>query len=242
MAQPITIGIPAVFSIRRKPKYPYREHGNIVLHDLKAVYFYIPKNGSSTIKFICKELLGNQQNPDQPYLHLHTYDYPFIPMEDLYKFRDYYWFAFVRDPIDRLASCYKNKILDSPRTDQWYKRGIARGFANKGGAFYAGMSFTDFALAACDISDRDADKHFRSQHHSLPIVDDSIDLDYLGRVETLEADLKAILKALDVEVRSIPHLLKTNKELPKENDLQANIIDRIKSRYRRDYELLGYYA
>ena len=74
-------------------------------------------------------------------------------------------FAFVRNPWDRLMSCYRDKIRGE--VDGYTYCTIRPGVANclaQFDAFVPGMSFADFVVAVASIRDEDADGHFRSQH------------------------------------------------------------------------------
>src|SRR5205085_2443192 len=67
-------------------------------------------------------------------------------------------------------------------------------------------TFEDFMnyIAAENVNDKCADVHIRSQSSLLPEG-----LDFIGRYENLENDLKFILKKLGVENQPIFHLNKT---------------------------------
>jgi len=74
------------------------------------------------------------------------------PQEVEEQYDHYCKIAIWRDPVDRLASCYRDKIL----------RTFYKGFRWMPG-IKKNMSFDEFAKAVCTIPDNKADGHFRSQ-------------------------------------------------------------------------------
>jgi hypothetical protein len=90
--------------------------------------------------------------------------------------------AFVRDPLARLASCWKDKIV--VRTDGRFLPGL-----NKLG-FSPGMDFEDFVERVASIPDDrcgGAAHHFRSMSYSL-CDGDGIVPNLVGRFETIDED------------------------------------------------------
>lgn len=65
----------------------------MVFEKYKAIYFPIPKVACSSIKVFLT-------------------DFAEFSLDDLDKFKNYFKFAFVRNPWDRLVSCYINKVAE----------------------------------------------------------------------------------------------------------------------------------
>ena len=136
--------------------------------------------------------------------------------------------AFVRHPLDRIVSCYKDKVVR--RTHQAFERiGINHG-----------ISFEAFINIIKDIPDDKADQHFRSQYHDL-YYNDNLIPDYVGKFETLNADWKKVQKLVsdrcNTELPDLPHV---NKTPVMDIDIPLYLADRIKRRYANDYEAFGY--
>jgi hypothetical protein len=109
------------------------------------------------------------------------------------EYHRYFKFAFVRNPWDRLVSCYMSKLVIAgpgfnmrPYGDVTLRRD---------------MTFKEFAEAVCRIRDEESDPHFRSQH--IVICDDGpgkgILADFVGRFENLEEDFGIVAKRLGLE-------------------------------------------
>ena len=93
------------------------------------------------------------------------------------RFPDILLFSFVREPLSRLASCYRSKII---RPDQLQVSLLGEGLTKTTG-------FPDFVRHVVRRSDWRSNVHYRSQAH---ILGDRGRLapDFIGRVENLEAD------------------------------------------------------
>ncbi len=147
------------------------------IEDTNLAYIQIPKIATRSIRACLTEHLLNCEGLDIEKDHLSP-----VKMEEIerryakhMRHRDimelknrYCIFAFVRNPLERLFSCYKNKVLDVRNTggkNIFYNLGIE-----------PWMSFQQFVEIVSDIPDYQADRHFRSQHWFLnyrgqPLVD-----------------------------------------------------------------------
>ncbi|MEJ7841873.1 MAG: sulfotransferase family 2 domain-containing protein [Rubrobacter sp.] len=99
------------------------------------------------------------------------------------RYQGYFKFAFVRNPWDRLLSCYFNK----------FARANAPGLkapANIDVELYAGMPFAEFVESVSAIPDRKANLHFRSQHTAICDPGGRPMASFVGRFGDLAADFK----------------------------------------------------
>jgi chondroitin 4-sulfotransferase 11 len=193
----------------RWDQYEYMRFFNIALHERKAIYFFIPKVACTSLKRFMAETLGIYNPPladrllirlgrkKQPHDEFwHWQHYPFVV--DASRFDDYYKFAFVRNPWDRLVSCYYNKL----------KAGCP-GFKRYG--FDSGMSFSDFAERVCEIPDENADMHIRSQTSILRAAG-NVKMDFVGHLENFNEDFSVVCQKLSIPFRPLPRLMRTGKK------------------------------
>lgn len=212
---------------------------SIALPDYQAVYIDIAKVASSSLKAYLAAVLGIAETTDNP----HETDFPRPLSSDPTGQRLYpglYTFAFVRNPWDRLVSCYRDKIAGEVQGyTAFADNGVAHCLAGFD-TFSADMSFVDFAYAVASIPDQHADEHFRSQADYLTNTEGSLAVDFVGRYENLNTDFARIVALL-----GLPEEI----ELPRlQAAAPANFVDfyttetreLIAERYARDIALFRY--
>lgn len=158
------------------------------------------------------------------------------------RYRDFFKFAFVRNPWDRLVSCYLDKLakgrpgLHSPPS-----------LAAK---VYPGMPFAEFVEIVSQTSDSEANIHFKSQCAVICDSDDGIPdgkqimADFIGRFESLASDFDTVMERVGVgRVQRIPHLRKSKAREARPYPVFYD--DRLRTlvyqRYKDDVDLFGYY-
>ena len=134
------------------------------------------------------------------------------------KYRDYFKFALVRNPWDRLVSCYFDKIV-----------------AKKMFHHLHGMEFDAFVDYVATRNLRTIDRHLRLQTCLMP----SNDLDFIGRFENLTEDVNEIFRRLHIDVQQQPHLNSSKHAHYSEyyNDHTRELVAKI---YRDDVERFEY--
>jgi hypothetical protein len=150
----------------------------------------------------------------------------------------YTGFAFVRNPWDRLVSCYANKLTRSQLAKDPQGRGTLRSLA-RAGALSEDMSFADFARAVASISDKKANRHFRSQYTFLVGRRGRLMPQRILKFERFEEDLRAILSEFKLEKTEVPHKKPTRRGDYREY-YDTELKELVASRYARDIELFGY--
>lgn len=129
----------------------------------KFVYYQIPKVGCSTIKACIAKSEGRELINGDPH------DTPFaLTTIDESVVLECFKFAFIRHPIDRLYSCWKDKIcerldLRRPAVTGEDAGELSPAFARFKG-LYRNMPFEEFANYVSRVPDEHADDHFISQY------------------------------------------------------------------------------
>jgi len=215
----------------------HRSH-MIVLHKFKAVYFFIPKVACSSIKMELGRAMGLIAARKYTDDELHRVGYPTTQRWKLKKYRHYFKFTFVRNPWDRLVSCYSNKIKPTPEiNNENFKDGVFREF-DRYGVFRAGMTFENFAEAVCSIEDGDAQDHFRSQHTFLYDGDQPL-IDFVGRFENLAGDFALVQKKIGLPGTMLEQRMSSNRKSYRDyyNPKTRQLVEK---RFARDIDLFKY--
>lgn len=221
----------------KKQKGYYYELGNSIgyLPDKKLGYLPISKVANSSIKLA---LLGVEvpegENP---------FRYPHIAFNQSVTAKvdaagDYFVFTVVRNPLERLVSCYKDKIVQAkekgkPSPLEWYLDGYLMRSKN----------FADFVGRVKWIPEKLHDSHFASQYNIIynrriggkAVV--SRVPDYIGRFERLNEDWQLIKERFDIG--EIPHHNATSKDNWRDYyDVKtAKLVYKL---YQKDIQTFGY--
>jgi len=165
--------------------------------------------------------------------------FSYINLNRVIKYPTYFKFAFVRNPWDRLVSCYFDKVVsvrfmkkdDFKHFDNCVSGGEYLSF-KKYGKDFKNMEFPEFAEFICTLSDSKSDGHFRSQHTFIG------NTDFIGRFENLHEDLNKLRKKLGMNIQE-EHLMKSAHRDYKDyyNDKLINMVG---ERFKKDIELFGY--
>ena len=157
----------------------------VVSHRYRFISIGVPKTATRSIRDALIAVHDNNRDVEWRE-HRHAIAWA------LKRFPEYYVFSFVRNPWDRILSCYHSKIA----RPSFKKR--ARIMAYYDG-LYAGMPFEAFAqwLATREAGqDAIADRHWLSQYRFLYDAGDRPLCHYVGRFEDLDADMSGIARYL----------------------------------------------
>ena len=221
--------------IGRKRRKPLPTTPTLVLHELGLLYIDIPKSGCSTVRSFLLDAVGDSSSK------LHN-----IPSRRVTKETDVeslLIFTFFRDPVERLISCWRDKVRKPDLNNKYFVNGVAKSVQRFG--FEPGQSFVSFVDRIAKIPDAEADHHFVSQVETLrPFYEAS----YSDRVNVwsfsdLEEKLQALYVAF-VDARGpTPKVPQANRSLDAENvqrrpNLDSQTLEKIWTRYAADYDLM----
>ena len=175
--------------------------------------------------------------------------------------KTFYKFTFVRNPYERLLSTYRHKFLLTDVSNRnyylvHYGRKIAQRYRS-GSRLYAGndVTFTEFLHYVIDEHEagRNVDEHWDTYTNlCLPC---SVQYDFIGKLESLQADAAYITQTVFDTDRSTTHLFnadfgpRSQRELGTNSstvfrEMYANIplslLERLQKIFGRDARFFGY--
>lgn len=215
---------------------------SILLHRYAAVYIEIPKVACTSMKAAFAQLLGinlahSGGNP-------HQVSFP-SPARSRNAngplFPGLFTFAFVRNPWDRLVSCYRDKIAGEVAgfTGFTIRPGVADCLADFA-TFRAGMSFDDFVTVVVSIPDAEADAHFRSQHTFVTNEAGELAIDFVGRYETLLIDFQHVQQRLSLSDIHLPWLQAAPSRVNYHDYYTSYTRQMVAERFQKDIALFAY--
>lgn len=230
----------AVLLENLKKAWRVRYPTGIVCHRFRFIFFPVPKAASTSIKRLIAQMDGLPSEGD-PH---HDIAFELAWGKDLQKYPGYRTFTAVRNPWDRLVSCFKDKIRSGYDPRFGTRPGIHEGLDRYNKIlgrqiFYEDMSFADFVDVIAKIPDSLADEHIRSQYRMFSTSGGRLLAEHIIHFENLYAELTSLFKELGIEGFSIEHLNKsTGGEYRRfyTDDLAA-AVGKV---YEKDVKLLGY--
>ena len=152
---------------------------------------------------------------------------------------DHFKFAFVRNPWDRLVSCYSQKIATVPQNPKFKRPNLNPPGENR---FYSDMPFAEFVEAVHATPDEEANPHFQSQHAVVCDSQGRVMADFVGRFENLREDFAHVAERIGADGLELPHRLKSRvrKSRPYADFYDEKLRTLVYERYERDIETFGY--
>ncbi len=214
-------------------------HKFFVFEDLKLAYLELPKVACTSIKTTIGRSYGISPANAMD-IHEHPSWHQHLGLLNGVH-RSYYTFAFVRNPFERLVSCYRDKVIYSgsneiystPYFQQYYYFPIP-----------ANIPFSEFVERVARIPDCLADRHFKSQsaflYHQGKLL-----VDYVGKFEALARDWKTIAVKYGFDTE-LDHQHTTKAKRGAHHDYRTyytkELAQLVYQRYKADVELFGYQA
>ncbi|CAL8308439.1 unnamed protein product [Merluccius merluccius] len=239
----------------------------------KILFCQTPKVGNTQWKKVLIVLNGDYATVDEvpeDIVHRHDRNHlrrlsSFTPSEITERLKSYFKFFIVRDPFERLISAFKDKFVENPRFEPWYKTQIAPAIVRKyrrdhrdttssGAAAASGLRFREFVryLGDADGRRRHLDYEFGEAvihwaTYTELCAPCQIGYSAVGHHETLERDVPHILRAAGVErlvdYPAIPPGI-TRYNRTKVEQYFAGVsgpeVRKLYARYQGDFLLFGY--
>jgi len=202
--------------------------GWIVSKKYKFIFIHIPKTGGSSIaepeyqsgQGALVAHLGSEDHVQAGHIRA-------VGLKNRLQdsWDDYFKFAFVRNPWDRIVSLYHYFLQDPEKQ----RSALGKEIAKLG-------SFREFCL---QIENIELDPHFDPQISYLIDYEGQFLLDYLGRYESIDKDFDLICKKIGLPAVQLPHLRKSDHDTYHHHyDVETAKI--IAARYKSDIDAFKY--
>lgn len=223
-----------------KKAWHVRYPTGILCRRFRFIFFPVPKAASSSVKKLIARMDGLPSDVD-PH---HAVEFPLVWGKDLHRYPGYRTFTVVRNPWDRLVSCFKDKIRSGYDTRFGTRPGIHEGLDRYNHIlgrklFYDDMPFSEFIEVIGRIPDSLADEHFRSQYRMFSTARGTPLVERIIRFENLYDELTELFQELQIEDFDIDHL---NKSVGSDyrGYYTDDLVEAVARVYQKDIKLLGY--
>ncbi|MDJ0598217.1 MAG: sulfotransferase family 2 domain-containing protein [Crocosphaera sp.] len=158
----------------------------ILFEKLNLLFYEVPKNASSSIKTILFSIENDSKYDPRysQYMFFEKWQKQFPAMkvnwEDITS-SPYLKFSFLRNPYDRVVSGYKNTAWQSLNQDITFEE-------------FVDQLPEKLSSPASDL----INIHYQPFTYFIPKIDGKLYIDFIGKVENFDDDIRAILKASNV--------------------------------------------
>ena len=232
----------------------------------KLVYCVVPKVGCTNWKRVMLVLTGKMNSSDPAKLpdtlvhgqYQREYLKPlsmYPPDQIIYRLKNYFKFAFTREPLERVLSAWRNKFLKQEKYNLYFFRTFGRKIIaryRKKPRFSSLMKGNDvtFKEFVEYLAETNTSQQLPMNIHWAPVdlvcMPCMIHYDVIGKFETLEADAEFTLQKAGVgDLVEYPSLKKhryRTADLMGDayRKLPQQLVERLLSVYAHDYETFGY--
>ncbi len=185
-----------------------------ICEEKKFMWFQVAKVASRTIYGMLKKS-GIYLDADHPYRCHYA--------KNVYK--DYFKFAFIRNPYDRLVSCYKNKVLRVNHfkfSDEVWEE-MKQDFGK----------FVDFVgeknIEKCSV-------HLRLQSKLI----DLNEINFIGRMENFDDDIRYVFDKLEIPYKEIMRENVSEDKTSYRAFYNEELKEKVTKIYAKDLNIFGY--
>jgi hypothetical protein len=139
-------------------------------------------------------------------------------------YRDYFKFAFVRNPWDRLVSCWTNRV----REINYFKFTEAQ--------LETMSRFENFVTYVEGLDIANCNRHLQLQCRLM----DLREVNFIGRLESFAEGFRIVCNQLGVECASIESRNVSGERKPYQEYYTPELQERVSKIYQRDIQIFGY--
>ena len=216
----------------------------LVSHGYELVFVHIQKTGGDTVSRLLSESV-----PDI-FRFQAKHGFAVDAAKDLEQWNEYFKFAFVRNPWDRLVSWYS--MIRDAKEIRWHqalanrrKRSHLRQTGENKLWRYAldnSSTFEEFVVNCTDEIEVARGVFYSFAYNQLDYITDSkgnLLVDFVGRFENFGSDLLKVYNKLGIEFKSIPHENRSARgHYSSFYTPETKTI--VEERFKRDIEYFGY--
>ncbi|CAN9500673.1 unnamed protein product [Ophioblennius macclurei] len=170
----------------------------LVNDEHRFLYCYVPKVACSNWKRLMKMLNGILNFNDFTSKIDHQRDvvslYSLKPDEIRYRLKHYFKFMFVRDPMDRLLSAYRNKFGEIESYQKSFGVKIIKRYRKVDSAKGDDVTFTEFIKYLVDEDEERMNEHWMPMYNLCQPC--AVTYDFIGSYEQLERDSEYVLQRI----------------------------------------------
>jgi len=197
----------------------------------KYILFRVPKNANSC-------LIGRENENHQHLAINYITDNRLQKLDDVKtlfkeKYNSYFKFAVVRNPWDRVVSCWKDKTAPA-HCDSWPDSVYCKARNDTFSKFIARIINKEFIEFINDPEFSIDDRHVLSQTVLIPD-----DTDFICRFENLQEDFNTVCNKIGIPQQQLPHINKTEHTYYTEYYTDETK-ELIANKYSKDIEHFGY--
>jgi hypothetical protein len=192
----------------------------------KVVFIHIQKTGGLTV-----DRLLNERIPDLRRIGA-RHRFASLGMDELDDWEEYFKFAFVRNPWDRLVSWY-NMVTTMPKDGNELWRYVHDNSS----------TFEEFIYNCTDEVEIKNGVHYSFAYNQLDYVTDdhgNLLVDFIGRLENFDNDLQEAFRRIGFELETVPHVRSGSSHQHYSTFYTADTELIVRERFKRDIEYFGY--
>src|SRR5215203_3898358 len=199
--------------------------GVFVSDSRKVVFVHIQKTGGITV-----DRLLNERIPDLRRI-VARHGFASLGMDELDDWDEYFKFAFVRNPWDRLVSWY-SMVTTMPKdgNELWQ-------YVHDNSS-----TFEEFIYNCTDeVEIKDGVRYSFAYNQLDYVTDDNGNLlvDFIGRLETFDKDIREVFRRIGFELEAVPHKNRScHRHYSAFYTPDTELI--VRERFKRDIEYFGY--